>query len=104
MIYVTHDPAEALAVGDRVAVMHGGKIEQIDAPEVLVRRPASRVVAELLAQDEGGLTTIDGRLVAGPAFEGPWGRWPLPAEWAQMPAGEVTLGLRELRVRSPLAR
>ena len=37
LIHVTHDPDEALAVGDRVAVMHEGRIVQIDEPEQLLR-------------------------------------------------------------------
>lgn len=47
-IYVTHDPREAAALGDRIAVMEGGRIVQ-DAPLSLLReRPASEFVRRLL--------------------------------------------------------
>src|ERR671915_228422 len=38
-IYVTHDQSQAMAIGDRVAVMRGGRIEQIDEPRTLYARP-----------------------------------------------------------------
>jgi thiamine transport system ATP-binding protein len=44
-VYVTHDQAEALAISDRVAVVNDGRIEQVDTPERLYRKPASRFVA-----------------------------------------------------------
>ena len=45
MIYVTHDQAEALKLGDRIAVMHQGTIQQVAAPAELYRRPANLFVA-----------------------------------------------------------
>lgn len=47
-IYVTHDQAEALALSDRVAVMHRGKLQQYGSPREVYRRPANRVVAEFM--------------------------------------------------------
>ena len=44
-LYVTHDQEEAMALSDRVVVMQRGHILQIDAPETVYRRPASREVA-----------------------------------------------------------
>ncbi|TKT74611.1 ABC transporter ATP-binding protein [Aquamicrobium sp. LC103] len=44
-LYVTHDQAEAMALSDRVVVMHGGKILQVGAPEEIYQRPESRQVA-----------------------------------------------------------
>src|SRR5262249_33650764 len=41
MAYVTHDAAEALALGDRVAVLDGGILQQVDTPENLFQRPAN---------------------------------------------------------------
>ncbi len=49
-IFVTHDQEEALAISDRVAVMQQGQIEQIDTPEGIYCRPASRFVAEFVTQ------------------------------------------------------
>jgi multiple sugar transport system ATP-binding protein len=47
-IYVTHDQAEALALGDRVAVMREGRIQQVDRPMDLYLRPANLFVAGLV--------------------------------------------------------
>lgn len=49
-VFVTHDQEEALAVSDKIAVMHQGKIEQLDTPEIVYSRPASRFVAEFVTQ------------------------------------------------------
>ncbi|MBK9081458.1 MAG: ABC transporter ATP-binding protein [Rhizobiales bacterium] len=43
-VYVTHDQTEAMGLADRVAVMHEGVIEQIDRPQALYERPATRFV------------------------------------------------------------
>ncbi|WP_435155746.1 ABC transporter ATP-binding protein [Haladaptatus sp. DFWS20] len=50
-IYVTHDQEEALAISDRVAVMHDGRVEQIGRPEDVYRRPDSRFVAEFVGEN-----------------------------------------------------
>jgi ABC-type Fe3+/spermidine/putrescine transport system ATPase subunit len=47
-ILVTHDQEEALSIGDRVAVMHQGRILQCDAPEAIYRRPNSQFVGRFL--------------------------------------------------------
>ena len=47
-VFVTHDQEEALALGDQVAVMNEGRIEQIADPDTLRRRPATPFVAEFL--------------------------------------------------------
>ena len=45
MIYVTHDQTEAMTIGRRIAVLSGGKLQQIADPDTLYRRPANRFVA-----------------------------------------------------------
>ncbi len=47
-VYVTHDQEEALAVSDRIAVMNGGVIQQIDTPARVYQRPANRFVANFI--------------------------------------------------------
>ena len=64
-IYVTHDQEEALSISDRVAVMRGGRLEQIGAPKELYRRPATPFVAALL-----GKTNILDGMVAGQQGQG----------------------------------
>jgi len=46
MLYVTHDQAEAMSMGDRIAVMNKGAIQQITSPADLYRQPCNRFVAE----------------------------------------------------------
>jgi iron(III) transport system ATP-binding protein len=48
VLFVTHDQEEALYMGDRVAVMNAGRIEQVGAPEEIFEAPATRFVAEFL--------------------------------------------------------
>ena len=49
-ILVTHDPEEALAICDRVAVLEGGRLHQCDTPQALVERPASAFVSRFVLQ------------------------------------------------------
>jgi len=44
-LYVTHDQEEAFSISDRVAIMHAGRIMQLDRPEVLYAKPANAFVA-----------------------------------------------------------
>lgn len=65
-ILVTHDRHEALSLGDRLAVMNNGHIEQCDTPETVYARPAGDFVATFLA-DTSFVTAPDGsRMVARP--------------------------------------
>jgi len=57
-IYVTHDYQEALALGDRIAVMNRGKLVQIGTPQDIWRRPADTFVARSLGQPE--INVLDG--------------------------------------------
>ena len=47
-VFVTHDMAEALLLGDRIAVMHEGRLEQIGTPNDLLSRPGSPYVRQLM--------------------------------------------------------
>ncbi len=51
-IFVTHDQEEALYIGDRLAVMHKGRLEQIGAPEDIFHHPATRFVAEFMGNTD----------------------------------------------------
>jgi len=48
MIYVTHDQVEAMTLGDRIAVIRDGRIQQVDEPMALYDRPANQFVAGFL--------------------------------------------------------
>jgi spermidine/putrescine transport system ATP-binding protein len=47
-VHVTHDQEEAMTMADAIAVMNGGRIEQLDSPDVLYERPATAFVAGFL--------------------------------------------------------
>jgi putative spermidine/putrescine transport system ATP-binding protein len=59
IIYVTHDQEEALAMSDRIAVYHDGRIEQIGSPQEIYERPTSLFVANFIGES----TTLRGKLV-----------------------------------------
>jgi spermidine/putrescine transport system ATP-binding protein len=68
-VYVTHDQEEALTMSDRIAVMNGGQVEQIDTARAVYDRPASEFVADFIGTSnllalrvdrrEGGTVTMD---------------------------------------------
>ncbi|MCH4072294.1 ABC transporter ATP-binding protein [Pseudoramibacter sp.] len=49
-VYVTHDQEEALTMSDRIAVINGGVIEQIDVPQQIYDHPATRFVADFIGE------------------------------------------------------
>jgi multiple sugar transport system ATP-binding protein len=68
MLYVTHDQAEAMALGDRVAVMRDGRVEQVDEPQALYNRPTGLFVAAFVGSPSMNLWPVrlvehDGRVV-----------------------------------------
>jgi iron(III) transport system ATP-binding protein len=60
-IFVTHDQDEALFMGDRIAVLDWGAIEQVGTPEEVFHKPATRFVAEFI----GDTSFLPGRVTAG---------------------------------------
>jgi spermidine/putrescine transport system ATP-binding protein len=54
-VYVTHDQEEALAMSDRIAVMNGGRVEQIASPREIYEHPSSAFVADFI----GSLNAVD---------------------------------------------
>ena len=63
MIYVTHDQIEAMTLADRIAVMKGGVIQQLDAPQTIYNRPVNRFVAGFLGSP--AMNFIDGQAETG---------------------------------------
>ncbi len=62
MLHVTHDQTEALVLGDRVAVLRDGRIEQVGTPEEIWRRPATSFVARFVGSPSMNLLPADGPL------------------------------------------
>ncbi|WP_435348113.1 ABC transporter ATP-binding protein [Haloarchaeobius sp. HRN-SO-5] len=65
IVYVTHDQRAAAALGDRIAVLRDGSVEQVDDPTTVLRRPATRFVAEFTGSETVFEATVseDGRHV-----------------------------------------
>jgi multiple sugar transport system ATP-binding protein len=61
ILYVTHDQVEAMTMGDRVAILGEGRLEQVDVPQVLYDRPASLFVAGFIGSP--AMNLLRGRLV-----------------------------------------
>lgn len=67
-VYVTHDQEEALAISDRIAIMHNGVIQQIDSPKNIYQRPVntfvstfiglSNIIEAVISREEGRETGI----------------------------------------------
>ena len=62
MVYVTHDQVEAMTMGDRIAVMHEGKVQQFAEPREIYSAPANRFVAQFIGNPPMNL--LEGKLVA----------------------------------------
>jgi multiple sugar transport system ATP-binding protein len=62
-VYVTHDQTEAMTLGDRVVVMRGGVVQQVDAPERLYREPRNTFVAGFIGSP--AMNFLEGRLAEG---------------------------------------
>jgi len=59
-LYVTHDQTEAMTMGDRVAVMRDGRLQQVDRPQVLYERPVNLFVAGFIGSP--AMNLLRGRL------------------------------------------
>ncbi|PGF15955.1 ABC transporter ATP-binding protein [Natrinema sp. CBA1119] len=82
-VYVTHDQAEALAISDRLAVMNGGRVEQVGRPQEIYREPETRFVAEFV----GDNNVFDGEVRS---REGEYARVEVDGERFALPAPDGT--------------
>jgi len=69
-VYVTHDQTEAMAMGDRIAVMDGGVLQQVGPPEEVYRSPVNQFVADFIGSPSINLLSAD---VEGETLRGPGG-------------------------------
>ncbi|MBL8799091.1 MAG: ABC transporter ATP-binding protein, partial [Planctomycetia bacterium] len=108
MIYVTHDPVEAMVLADRVAVVDDGALWQVDRPLAVFEQPAHRRVAAFFGWP--AMNLLDGVLAAsdnGPGLRIGATLLPLPAwpnsRWQVRDNQPVTLGIRphDMRLMSP---
>ncbi len=99
MIYVTHDQIEALTLADRIAVMKGGVIQQLAAPQLIYNKPSNLYVAGFIGSpamnflpgqivvsgEEASFTTKDGASISLQGYE---------ASTSLRQGGEAILGVR----------
>jgi multiple sugar transport system ATP-binding protein len=92
-VYVTHDQTEALTLGDRIAALRGGRLQQLGSPEDLYLRPANLFVASFIGSPAMNLVTGS---VRGGVIALPFAQLPVDERLrrAVNGAGEVVLGLR----------
>jgi multiple sugar transport system ATP-binding protein len=90
-VYVTHDQVEAMTLGQRVAVMRDGRIQQVDAPQALYRDPANLFVAAFIGSPSMNLVEAT---VSDDAVEFAGFRLPLAPDRRPAREGRIVLGIR----------
>jgi multiple sugar transport system ATP-binding protein len=70
-VYVTHDQVEAMTMGDRIAVVNEGVIQQVGTPDELYDRPANRFVAGFIGTPPMGFLSLDRAAGDAPELTGP---------------------------------
>jgi len=98
-VHVTHDQEEAMTMADTIAVMNGGRLEQVGDPATLYERPRSTFVANFLGQSNLLRASVTG--LRGDAAEVDVHGIPLRLSRAQVPEGAegVWLGIRPEKLR-----
>jgi multiple sugar transport system ATP-binding protein len=88
VVYVTHDQTEAMTLSDRVAVLNGGEVQQLDTPQRIYSHPANRFVAGFIGSPQMNFFTLpvyNGKVALGQMIFG------LPGPMTQ---SSVVLGIR----------
>jgi multiple sugar transport system ATP-binding protein len=100
ILYVTHDQVEAMTMGDRVAILRDGRLEQVDAPQALYDRPATLFVGSFIGSP--AMNLLRGRILPDGVLQLGGARLPLPPGRADLTgrAGkEVVVGIRPEALR-----
>jgi multiple sugar transport system ATP-binding protein len=107
-VYVTHDQTEAMTLGQRIAVLRAGRIQQVADPLTLYQRPANRFVAGLIGSP--AMNFFDGRIErrdGGLLFDAGDFRLPIPdaakETLAPLAGRPITLGIRPEHIGLPAA-
>ncbi|HKI86522.1 MAG TPA: sn-glycerol-3-phosphate ABC transporter ATP-binding protein UgpC [Thermoanaerobaculia bacterium] len=100
-VYVTHDQVEAMTMGSRIAVMRGGKLQQVGTPLDVYQHPANLFVAGFVGSPPMNFLPVKvgdrGTVLTGPDFELPVPSW-ARAELAGEDGRELIAGIRPERV------
>ncbi|MGH7920816.1 MAG: ABC transporter ATP-binding protein [Candidatus Dormibacteraceae bacterium] len=93
-IYVTHDQVEAMGLGDRIAVLDHGRVQQVGTPDDIYDHPANTFVATFLGSPPMNLVQRDGRLL------GFRPEHAVPVKAGRAEAGRLVVACRVLRVEN----
>ena len=103
-IYITHDQEEAVNMSDRIAVMRGGKFEQLGTPEEIYDRPATRYVAQFIGRStilDGTVDSVNGETAV---IKNDNGSFTVSTEYASLKAGQkAEVCVRTERMRASTA-
>jgi len=89
-LYVTHDQAEALSLGDKICVMNEGEIQQVGTPEDVYSKPSEYFVAEFV----GEMNFVKGKVTGPSQVDSPLGLRSLELPPSCQVGGDVTLAIR----------
>ena len=99
-VYVTHDQLEAMSMGDKIAVMNQGIIEQFGSPQEIYDRPATMFVADFIGSPPMNFLNFGGQLAKGDRqITIGAGLQQVPEVRTDMPAGDYVLGVRPEHVQ-----
>ena len=95
-VYVTHDQTEAMTMGDRIVVMKGGIIQQVDTPQALYNYPCNKFVAGFIGSPQ--MNFLNAKVEKnGDNYALAFGEYKIPVQKPELEAyvgKEVTLGIR----------
>jgi ABC-type Fe3+/spermidine/putrescine transport system ATPase subunit len=94
-IYVTHDQSEAMSISDRIAILKGGRIEQLDAPQDMYERPMTAFVANFL----GKTNILCGRNTAGGLYLDGFSAPFKASHLLEIPPGSAVFSIRPQHLR-----
>jgi len=102
-VYVTHDQVEAMTLGDRIAVMRDGVVQQFGTPDDIYTRPATRFVAEFIGSPAMNMLPVDAASLGAEALTVQGTSIALSPEQQaalrRQPAAGLVIGLRPERVQ-----
>jgi multiple sugar transport system ATP-binding protein len=96
-LYVTHDQVEAMTLGDRIAVLNAGRLQQVGTPEQLYTAPCNVFVAGFIGSPAMNLASAT--VEPGPVLRMGGYRWPVRAELGDAVGRELIVGLRPRALR-----
>ncbi|MGB3257997.1 MAG: ABC transporter ATP-binding protein [Ornithinimicrobium sp.] len=97
-VYVTHDQSEALSMSAAIAVMNGGRIEQVGTPREIYDRPTTRFVAEFIGTSNFIDGTVSGHEGDAVVVETPLGKLGVRTAEPHTPGAQVVISIRPERV------